>query len=295
VVGDGTWSPIAITGRSLTIRSINGPESASISGGDTTRVLDLGNIAPRSLTIEGFTLRDGFSAIGAGVRVTNGSPTIRNCLITGNVSTEVGGGVACVTSSALFEQCTITSNVATSGGGVAIVGFATSGLPNQFDLCQVIGNDSGGLGAGTYNTGSLLLTGCEYLDNVAVGSGGGLFTAASASSAISTSYFCLNLPANTAGSFADLGGNRFGDDCNDNGICDLDELAGGAEDSNGNQRLDECELARGDLNLDGVVSAADISALLNFWGATNPPFGDLNGDGVINGADISVLLNNWGT
>ena len=41
--------------------------------------------------------------------------------------------------------------------------------------------------------------------------------------------------------------------------------------------------------------AADTSALLDFWGATNPPFADLNSDGVINGVDISVLLNNWGT
>jgi hypothetical protein len=41
--------------------------------------------------------------------------------------------------------------------------------------------------------------------------------------------------------------------------------------------------------------AADTSALLDFWGATNPRFADLNSDGVINGIDVFVLFNAWGT
>ena len=79
-----------------------------------------------------------------------------------------------------------------------------------------------------------------------------------------------------------------------NGSCDIDEIAGGAEDKNANNLLDTCELATGDLNLDGQINGADLTTLLNFWGAVNPPAGDLNGDGVINGYDMTILLNNWG-
>jgi hypothetical protein len=84
-------------------------------------------------------------------------------------------------------------------------------------------------------------------------------------------------------------------DCDANGRIDACDISDGAEDENDNGALDTCELARGDLDLDGVVSASDLSVLLVFWGAVNPPAGDLTGDGVINGADLSLLLSNWGT
>jgi hypothetical protein len=85
-------------------------------------------------------------------------------------------------------------------------------------------------------------------------------------------------------------------DCDRDSVPDNCEIAQDAsKDKNGNGKLDLCELAYGDLNLDGVVSAGDLGILLNFWAFTNPPLGDLNGDGQINGADLATLLANWGT
>ena len=46
-------------------------------------------------------------------------------------------------------------------------------------------------------------------------------------------------------------------DCNGNGLCDADEIAGGADDLDANGRLDECEA---DLNNNAVVDAFDISS-----------------------------------
>lgn len=51
-----------------------------------------------------------------------------------------------------------------------------------------------------------------------------------------------------------------------------------------------------DLNDDGVVNGADLSALLAAWGpcGAGPCPADLNGDGIVNGADLSALLSAWG-
>jgi Concanavalin A-like lectin/glucanases superfamily len=51
----------------------------------------------------------------------------------------------------------------------------------------------------------------------------------------------------------------------------------------------------GDLNGDGKVDGADISAVLSFWGP-NPvfPAADINHDGIVNGVDLGEILTNWG-
>lgn len=47
----------------------------------------------------------------------------------------------------------------------------------------------------------------------------------------------------------------------------------------------------GDLNGDGVVNAADLSALLSQWGGSGSA--DLNGDGIVDAADLALLLAAW--
>ena len=58
--------------------------------------------------------------------------------------------------------------------------------------------------------------------------------------------------------------------------------------------IDECEYGRGDFNLDGQISAADLAELLSLWGFINPPYGDLNHDNIVAGDDLAILLSNWG-
>ena len=64
-------------------------------------------------------------------------------------------------------------------------------------------------------------------------------------------------------------------------------------DQNDNGIPDSCDLARGDLNLDGCIDGADLSFLLSLWGLPDPPIGDLDGDGTVSGSDLTVLLSNW--
>jgi predicted outer membrane repeat protein len=80
-------------------------------------------------------------------------------------------------------------------------------------------------------------------------------------------------------------------DCNLNGIPDSCDIAGGATDFDQDGRIDRCEMARGDLNLDGLVNAIDIAIILSYWGTGSA--GDANGDGNIDAQDIATVLSNW--
>ena len=84
-------------------------------------------------------------------------------------------------------------------------------------------------------------------------------------------------------------------DCNGNGIPDATDIANGAEDRDRDGRLDVCERANGDMNLNGVV---DIRDLYYWLGIQDSPFayqGDIDGDGELSGGDIAIILLNFGT
>jgi hypothetical protein len=51
-----------------------------------------------------------------------------------------------------------------------------------------------------------------------------------------------------------------------------------------------------DLDGDGLVGAADLSALLSAWGSTGTAAGaaDIDGDGSVGAADLAALLGAWG-
>lgn len=83
-------------------------------------------------------------------------------------------------------------------------------------------------------------------------------------------------------------------DCNDNLIDDGDEIEFGEMDFDNDGILDVCEYRMGDLNLNGVIDAQDVSILLGWWGIPNPVFGDLDGDGVVGPRDLGTLLGRFG-
>lgn len=96
--------------------------------------------------IEGFTITGGSASEGGGLYCLDvSSPSVENCVITGNSASGCGGGVYCyVNSSPEFVNCTIEGNSGGSGGGMG---------------CQ-------------YNS-SPALTDCRLLDNSTTSSGGG--------------------------------------------------------------------------------------------------------------------------
>ena len=83
-------------------------------------------------------------------------------------------------------------------------------------------------------------------------------------------------------------------DCNSDGVIDTCDIASGAQDKDADGRLDACEYAMGDFDLDGIIGGPDLAGLLGLWGLPKPPYGDLDGNGTVGGGDLAILLNRWG-
>ena len=103
----------------------------------------------------------------------------------------------------------------------------------------------------------------------------------------------------SAGSLFDCNANGVPDscdnDCNANAINDAVEIAGGAADVDGDGRLDACERAAGNGNLDGIIGPEDLTMLLSAWGTSGVFFGDLDLNGTVAASDLAVILANWGS
>lgn len=99
-------------------------------------------------------------------------------------------------------------------------------------------------------------------------------------------------PTPTASTGPSLEHGIFFDDCNSNGVSDMHEVSDGGEDVDGNGMLDPCQMAAGDLDLDGVTGSRDLVMVLMHWNDAES-LRDLNKDGVVDSADLGILLSNW--
>ncbi len=118
LVGPGTYFehiswPNNIQG--IHLLSEHGPDTTIIDGGiamcwvvDTTTVID------------GFTIQNGYSYMGGGIYIQNGSPIITNNIITDNRAGEYGGGIYVQNGSPIIINNVISRNEADLwGGGIA--------------------------------------------------------------------------------------------------------------------------------------------------------------------------------
>jgi hypothetical protein len=84
-------------------------------------------------------------------------------------------------------------------------------------------------------------------------------------------------------------------DCDGNGTPDWQDIAAGAEDRDRDGQLDDCERARGDVNLNGIVNQNDLFFVLGLWDSPLVSYGDADQDGEISGGDLALVLLNFGT
>jgi len=172
--GAGNWQ-LGFQGKSITVRSENGPESCIIHCEDeryARRGLWFFENEDANAVVEGFTIRNATT----GIHIGGCSPTIRNCIITNCESAE-GAGVSVYGSDSLISDCVIVGNRASREGG----GIMCEDSNLTVMRCTISGNTAydpfpgSGTGGGIYGErGTLFLSQCRIEDNLAYGSGGGL-------------------------------------------------------------------------------------------------------------------------
>ncbi len=126
-IAPGTYyENLQLLGKQLTLRGESGATATVVDGQQIGRVI----YADADCVIEGLTIRNGVSQHGAGVHVSAGSATIRNCVIEDNQALPfdlgVGGGIylGLDNTGCVIEDSVIRNNYAgDSGGGFYDTGF----------------------------------------------------------------------------------------------------------------------------------------------------------------------------
>jgi len=170
LVADGVYSGhagggLTFRGRTLALRSMNGPDNCIIDCDHAARgFLFTKQESPHSI-VDGFTILDGYNGYGGGVLCRKfTSPTftncrfagcrsatrggavcsmddsnlaLTNCLIVGNrapnpsFNSGIGGGVCCINSGVTIVNCTIVGNTAgCRGGAIDLFGLCPATIAN---------------------------------------------------------------------------------------------------------------------------------------------------------------------
>ena len=107
LVAPGTYvERIDFRGKSITVTSQDGPQATSIDAQGAGSVVTFRSGEPRAAVLNGFTVTGGYTIYsGAGIAISNSSPTIRGNIVTGNRGCS-GTGVYSYFSSPLIENNT---------------------------------------------------------------------------------------------------------------------------------------------------------------------------------------------
>ncbi len=208
VVAPGTYvlsSLISILSKTITLRSSGGPEVTTVQGPGT--IFPVFHLTGNSTTIQGFTITGGNIPwtqqffYGAGISISTGSPTVLDCILTGNVSNNShgGGAIGGISAHCTVIGCTIIDNVAELGGAIrmsfspgsatvsdctfqgnaATISSANDGgaihiIQGTIENCTFIDNIASRHGGAVYSDGTPAVTGCTFIGNTAAYTGGGL-------------------------------------------------------------------------------------------------------------------------
>ncbi len=117
---------------------------------------------------------------GGGLSIDSSSPIISNCSFYANNSNQLGGGLINISdASPIISNCSFSSNTARGGGGIcnAFCSFSTINITNcSFSANNVIVQEFFDGGGGIMNLDSSpIITNCSFFGNNSSGSGGGIF------------------------------------------------------------------------------------------------------------------------
>jgi len=169
-----TNGPVAIT-QNL---SILGPGALALAISSASSS-NLFNVSSGVVLIADLTLKEGSGVSGAGVRLTGGTLTLSNCIVSDNFAAPgqggVGGGVSATGGTLAVINSTFRGNRANLGGGIY-----NNGAQVTLTHCTFTANDvnlANGSGAAIYNNSTLTILSCTIASNIVTsgaGFGGGI-------------------------------------------------------------------------------------------------------------------------
>jgi hypothetical protein len=125
------------------------------------------------LRVSGFTIRNGISFRGGGIRCISSDPIFENLLVENNSALD-GAGISLEASNPLLRNCVIQQNSADgAGGGIVIF----SGSSPEIVNCEFQNNSSFGSGGAVYINGSdPVFINCNFSENYGAAGGGSYYS-----------------------------------------------------------------------------------------------------------------------
>ena len=158
LVADGTYKgeknkDLGFEGKSITVKSENGPANCIIDCEGEGRGFCFDSDEEPEAEVSGFTIKNGYASDGGGIYIGgyfDSSPTVSNCIVTGNKATfSYGGGGGIYVGDDCYPKitnCIITDNIAYHyGGGI----YSEDGYGDFMD-CTISGNYAEDRGGGVY-------------------------------------------------------------------------------------------------------------------------------------------------
>lgn len=169
----------------------------TITGGNTTSSGGSGmNNSGCSPTVANCLFTGNAGIFGGGMYNNNGSTvTLVNCVFSGNTGGTAGGGICSYRSSLTLTSCTFSGNTADWGGGM--YNYTTSITAAD---CAFTSNTAAVRGGGMFNyLNAVNLTNCVFYGNTATDHGGGLINQDSLSPVVTNCTFVGNVAVDRAG------------------------------------------------------------------------------------------------
>ncbi|GAB3758967.1 hypothetical protein GCM10028817_32840 [Spirosoma pomorum] len=121
--------------------------STTLTSGSSSVINNNNNGLNGTAVLDGVVITGGRADQGGGIYNDSSSPSLSNCLISGNFATRFGGGLYNYSSSPSLSNCLISGNSATNFGGGLYNDSSSPSLSN----CLINGNSASSRGGGLYN------------------------------------------------------------------------------------------------------------------------------------------------
>ena len=189
LVAPGTYPQADVDpgAKNLVITGQAGPDSTFIDVSQTGRGFHVHGGQDSTMVIQGFTISNGVGPYGGGIYAEGTSPTIRDCVFSGNWATGIGGALAASGGGhPTVIRSTFQSNASQNQGGA--INVHTGGV--ALHSCSFFSNSSVQGGAVYFDACSATVDSCAFgSGNVATGAGGGGIRCSGGSLSLSNSTF----------------------------------------------------------------------------------------------------------